>query len=172
MLEHDRVTGVHRMGNVLDLGREELAPLMGRYVKRQPVSQPPPLRLPVALVVTRSKSYEQPMVEALENDGWDVQTCAGPGRSTCPLMKGEDCTLRESVDAAIVFADPGEPNRYLGTVPRIRCAADSASPGVIALEGRLDPTRYEGSTAIVGAARGPEAVLSSISALLGSRSEG
>lgn len=170
MIDDYGFTGMHQMGNVLDLGRPELAPLRGRYVKRPPASQPP-LRVPTALVVVRSESYEKPTVEALQNDGWNVQTCAGPGKTTCPLMRGEHCTLRESADAVVVFADPGERNEYFGTLPRIRCAADSASPAVIALEGRLDPTRYEGSTAIVGAARGPEAVLNSIAALLGSGSQ-
>lgn len=174
MSESHRVAGaeeVELMGNVLDLGRPELAPIMSRYMPKAPSPQNPVFRPPTALVVARSEGDERPVVKALEKDGWCIKICAGPGRTVCPLMSGERCTLRESVDAAVVFMDPGELDRYIGTLPRIRCAADPSSPAVVALEGRLEPAKFEGSTAIIGAVRGPEGVLSAISALLASHAD-
>lgn len=157
--------------NTLDLGRPELALIMERYVSHPGRPQMPLFRQPSALVVTRYDGQEMPVAEALETDGWSVKTCPGPGRTQCPVMRGEHCPLRESVDAAVVFVDARERGRQLGVVPRLRCAADSASPGVVALEGRLNNPRYEAGTAIVGAMRGPDVVLGAINALVGSASE-
>jgi hypothetical protein len=163
----DPLPDLELMGNVLDLGRPELAVLMHRYCSKPPRVQTSLLGPPSALIVTRRPGEETPLREALENDAWFVKTCTGPGKGDCPVMRGEHCPLRESVDAAVVFVDPKERSGRLGAIPRLRCAADSSSPGIVALEGSLDPPRFSGGTATVGSLRGPTAVLSTIATLLG-----
>lgn len=165
----DPMPDVELRGNVLDLGRPELAALMNRYCPEQPRVQPSLLRRPSALIVTRREGEECPIREALEKEAWLVKTCTGPGKGDCPIMRGERCPLRESVDAAIVFVDAKRLAGGLGMLPRLICAADSASPRVVAIEGSLEPTRYGNGAACVGAVRGPDAVLEAISALLAGR---
>ena len=163
----DPMPDLELMGNVLDLGRPELAVLMHRYCSKPSQMQTSLLGPPSALIVTRRPGEEAPLREALENDAWFVKTCAGPGKGDCPVMRGERCPLRESVDTAVVFVDPKEPSGSLGMIPRLRCAADSSSPGIVALEGSLAPARFSGGTATVGSLRGPKAVLGVIATLLG-----
>ena len=165
----DPMPDVELMGNMLDLGRPELAVLMDRYSSHQPRMQTPLLSPPTALIVTRRPGEEAPLREALENDAWFVKTCAGPGKGDCPIMRGERCSLRESADAAVVFVDPGDSMGRISSLPRLRCTADSCSPGVVAVEGSLDSPRYSGSIATVGSLRGPQAILKAIAALLGAR---
>jgi hypothetical protein len=95
-----------------------------------------------------------------------VKTCAGPASTQCPIMSGKRCPLRESVDAAVVYVDPD--GLYGGTtmIPRLACAADSASPGVIALEGRSDGPQFASGTAAIGVLRGPAAILAVLKRLL------
>ena len=148
-------------------------PIVGGRTERPwafaPLSRATALGPPVALVVSEHLGDAAPFQAALRDEGWLVTQCAGPGGGDCPLMRGERCSLRESVDAAVVFVDmKGHPGG-LGTIPRLRCAADSASPGVVAVENSIEPTRYGGGTACVGALRGPNAVLKAISALLACR---
>jgi hypothetical protein len=157
------------LGHPLDLGRPELRELMNRYSCATPRAATTLLGPPAALIVSNHPADATPVREALENDGWFVKSCSGPGKGDCPVMRGERCPLRESVDAAVVFVDPNRPGGGLGTIPRLRCAADSASPSVVAVEGSFEPTRYTKGTACVGSLRGPGAVLSAIDALLGSR---
>lgn len=139
--------------------------------RRAPLAHPA-VYPPVALVVPRVAGDEVPVQRALEDEGWFVKTCAGPGRTDCPLMGGVRCPVRESADAAIVFVDPAETPRALGTTPRVRCASASGSPAVLALENRLDPPQYAGGTATVGSLRGPDGMLTAISTLLGARQAG
>ena len=122
--------------------------------------------LQTALIVSPYPSEDMPLREEFEKDGWLVRTCAGPGMCDCPVMRGKPCPLRESVDAAVVYVDPKELKGGSRMIPRLRCAADSASPGVIALEGRFDSPKYGRGTAIVGALRSPKMVLTAISALI------
>jgi hypothetical protein len=154
------------IGHRLDLGRPELAELIQRYSSEPPRTQASLLSPLTALIVKRVAGDEAPLREAFENDGWFVRTCEGPGKGDCPVMRGERCLLRESADAAVVYVDPQQLAGGLGSIPRLRCAADSASPGVIALEGRFDPPRYGPGTAAVGALRGPQSILAAVSALL------
>ncbi|MGI8708928.1 MAG: hypothetical protein ACR2LG_12130 [Actinomycetota bacterium] len=159
------------MGHRLDLGRPELAALTQRYLSEPARTQTALLSPPTALIVRRVAGEETLLKEAFEHDGWFVKTCAGPGKSDCPILRGERCPLRESVDTAVVYVDPQQLAGGLGSIPRVRCAADSASPGVIALEGRLDPPRYGRGAATVGAFRGPEAILTAVSALMTSEED-
>ena len=152
-------------GHALDLGRPELTELMERYVPMSPRKPEQLLGPPTAVIVTRWPGQEEPVKNELEGDGWAVEVCDGPARTICPLMRGESCALRESADVAVVFMSPAE---RTASVPRVRCAADHSSPGVVALEGRIDPPRFSGSTAMVGALRGPGAVVSTVSALIAS----
>ena len=154
------------LGHPLELGRPELKELMNRYSCLTPRFQTTLLGPPAALIVSNRPGDDVAVREALQTDGWFVKSCSGPGNGDCPVLRGERCPLRESVDAAVVFVDPERLAGGLGAIPRLRCAADSASPGVIALEGSLEPTRYGRGTASVGALRGPDAVLSAISTLL------
>lgn len=162
----DQMPSVEVQGHTLDLGRPELKELVNRYLGSQPRNQTTILRPSSALVVPRHSGDELPIREALENEGWFVKSCSGPGNGDCPVMRGQRCRLRESVDAAVVFVDPGGAGGSPGAIPRLRCAADSASPGIVAVEGSLEPTRFGHGTACVGALRGPDAVLGAISALL------
>ena len=118
---------------------------------------------PTAVIVTRWSGQEDPVKKELENEGWSVAVCDGPGKTLCALMRGEPCALRDKVDAAIVFMSPAEGT---ASTPRIRCAADPSSPGVVAMEGRIDPPRFIGTTATVGAKRGPGEVVSTVCELL------
>ena len=117
------------------------------------------------LVVTRRPREEVPLRKALENEAWSLKTCAGPGNGDCPVMRGERCTLRESVDAAVVFVEPLHGGS--GSIPRLRCAADSASPGVVAVEQSFESINYGIGIAAVGALRGPTAVIEAVTTLLG-----
>lgn len=153
------------MGHRLHLGRPELAVLMKRYV---PDPAQTLLNPRTALVVTRFPGEEAPLRETFEHDGWSVKSCAGPGKGDCPIMRGENCALRESADAAVVFIESDPLSGGLGNIPRLRCAADSASAGVVAVEGSFEPTRYGRGLACVGALRGPDVILSAVSALLAS----
>ena len=162
----DPMPDMELVGHGLDLRRPELASPMKRYVSEPTRTQASLLAPPTALIVRRVPGEEAPLREAFENDGWFVKTCAGPGNGNCPIMRGERCPLRESVDAAVVYVDPQQLTGGLGSIPRLRCAADSASPGVVALEGRLGPPRYGRGTAAVGALGGPESILTAVSALL------
>jgi hypothetical protein len=157
--------------NALDLGRPELAALMNRYVSNPTQSMPGLFNPPTALIVTRRVGQDAPVRAALENNGWFVTICAGPLDRGCPVMRGERCSVRESVDAAVVYIDP-EGLRRNGMIPRLRCAADSRSPGLVALERRLDPPRYGHGVASVGALRNPDSVLVAISALLAGDTQG
>ncbi len=151
------------LGYTLDLGRAELAELMERYVPMSPHTTAELLGPPTAVIVTRRAGQETPVKNKLEADGWSVEVCDGPGRRVCPLMRGEACVLRESADAAVVFMSPAEGT---ASTPRLRCAADPSSPGVVALEGCIDPPRFSGTTATVGALRRPEVVVSTVCELL------
>jgi hypothetical protein len=162
----DPMPDLELTGHRLDLGRPELKELMNRYTGSTPRYQTTLLGPPAALVVSNRPGTDAPVREALERDGWFVKSCSGPGKGNCPVMRGERCPLRESVDAAVVFVEPRRLSGGLGTIPRLRCAADSASPGVVAVESSVEATRFGRGTACVGALRGPDAVLSAISALL------
>lgn len=162
----ERVPNIELRGHVLDLGRPELAALMDRYVSHDNRPTPGLLQPPTALIVTHRSDEEAPLKEALENDAWSVKTCAGPGKGDCPVMRGERCPLRGSVEAAVVFVDAKSLNGGSGSIPRLRCAADSASPGVVALERTFDPIKYGNGIASVGALRGPRAVIEAITTLL------
>lgn len=159
--------GVDLVGHSLDLGRPELKVLMNRYSGNEPTRrQTSILGPPAALIVTRTEGEEARLRETIEAEGWFVKTCPGPAATRCPIMRGEPCALRQSVDAAVVYVDPDGLYGGTGMIPRLRCAADSASPGVVALEGRFDPPQYASTTATIGALRGPSAILAALRRLL------
>lgn len=151
------------LGYTLDLGRPELAEVMERYVPRNPRAPEAMLGPPTAVIVTRWEGQEEALKAELESDGWSVELCEGPGKKACPLMRGESCPMRQRADAAVVFMSATE---GCASTPRLRCAADPSSPGVVAIEGRINSPRFSGRTATVGAWRGPEAITSTVSALL------
>lgn len=119
-----------------------------------------------AVIVTRWPGQEDPIKKELEHDGWSVEVCEGPGRRVCPPMQGGSCDLRQTSDAAVVFMSSKEGT---ASAPRVRCAADSSSPAVVVLEGSIGAARFSGTTATVGALRGPGAVTAALSALLKDR---
>lgn len=117
-------------------------------------------------VVVASSTPSAALTAALGEDGWSVSTCAGPGRVRCPLLEGSGvCDARRSADVAVVFVDPRALWPRGSLLPRLRCAADPASPAVVALEGRLDPITPGPGRAIVGAVRGPSTIVRAARAL-------
>lgn len=153
--------------HALELGRPELKALMNRYSGHDASrSQTSILARFATLIVEYNGRDEKALRDEIESNGWLVKTCPGPGSTRCPLMHAQNCTLRESVDAAIVFLDPKQMWPGTGTLPRLRCAADSASPAVVVLEGRLDARQEAGTTATIGGVRGPKAILAALRRLL------
>lgn len=152
-------------GNQLDLARPELRPLVRRYHK-QSVSKPAsvgPRR--TALVVTSPTAGAEPMIGSLRVRGWDVSTCSGPGQITCPVMNSQECSLRRSADVAVVYLNPDTMWPVSATLPRVRCAADSASPGMLALEGRHSEPSFSDNHATIGAERDPEIIVDALEVL-------
>lgn len=150
----------------LEMGRPEFAPLMQRYSHR---GEDPPVSLlgpPTALLVTRHDEEETDLKKELEAEGWYVSVCKGPGLSRCPIVRGSRCKLRESVDATVVYVDGGSMASAGGTLPRLRCAADSASPSVVVLEDRADEARFADRNATIGALRGSSSIVHVIHKLL------
>lgn len=154
------------VGSTLDLRRPELQGLMDRYCSKAPEAKATDVDPQTALIVTRHPGEETPLREALASEGWLVKTCAGPGTGSCPIMHGSRCELRKTADAAIVFVDANEFSGSLGTIPRLRCAADSASPGVVVLEGSTEPPHFLGRSATVGAMSGVKSILNTVKQLL------
>ena len=146
---------------VLDLGRPELQDVMNRYSGRRPLELGSLLSPSAALVV--GDRDPSPLKATLEAEGWSVSTCRGPSSvGTCPVMRGRPCPVRESVDVAVVFVGAQNATTPSTSLPLLRCAADGGAPAVVALEGRLDAARYDGTRAAVGALRGPVAVVEAV----------
>ena len=110
-----------------------------------------------ALLVGAEDRTEKRMQVVLDDWGWETSACAGPSASTCPLMVGAPCHLREEADAAVVFVDTGKTGPS-GVLPKLRCAADHASPYVLALEGSLMQAEERTGGIVIGSRRGEEAI--------------
>ena len=151
------------IGNVLDLGREELAPIAARYCSRETVPSPPVIA-PVALLVGRPTGAMEPLASKLQTDGWEIWTCEGPEARTCPLAAGGECAPRDRADVTVMFMDAGAPRASM--LPRIACAAKGEKPSVVALEGRIDPPRANGMHAVVGALRGNHVIAETVEDML------
>lgn len=150
----------------LEMGRPELAPLMQRYSHR---GEDPPVSLlgpPTALLVTRHDEEGTELKRMLEAGGWYVSVCKGPGLSRCPIMRGSRCKLRESVDATVVYLRDDSTESAAGMLPRLRCAADSASPSAVVLEDRADEARFGDRNATIGALKGSGSIVHVIHKLL------
>ena len=117
------------------------------------------------VIVGRRPEHCEPLSRALVGGGWDVRTCAGPARVRCPLLSGDDCTLRNSATAAIVYLDARR--KPPASIPLVLCAAASSAPSVVVLEGQVDAPRLEGGSAIVGSLRSPEAIAATMESLFG-----
>ena len=85
----DPMPDLELLGQPLDLGRPELKELMNRYSCATPRATTTLLGPPAALVVSNRSGDDAPVREALENDGWFVKLCSGPGNGDCPIMRGE-----------------------------------------------------------------------------------
>jgi hypothetical protein len=120
----------------------------------------------MALLVTRGEGEGADLTEVLENDGWTVLECRGPGLADCPVREGRRCSLRTSVDAAAVYVNPTGPEGAIGSLPRLVCAADDASVAVVAVEGSLSPPRFVGRTATIGKELGGGAIARAMNRLL------
>lgn len=154
------------VGSPFDLSRPEFGPLMERYVSRRGRRHGHLLGpLATALIVNRAGIDEEPLKESLEAEGWFVKSCPGPAKTQCAILRGEPCPVRESVDVAVVYVDQKAMWPGSGMLPRLRCASDSASPGVIALEGSFEAPRFGRGKATVGALRAPEVVIDLIDEL-------
>ncbi|MGI8708938.1 MAG: hypothetical protein ACR2LG_12180 [Actinomycetota bacterium] len=116
------------------------------------------------VIVGRRPEHCEPLSRALVADGWEVRTCEGPARTRCPLLSGDDCTLRDSAAAAIVYLNARK--KPSTSIPLALCAA-SSSPSVVVLEGQVDAPRLEGGFAIVGSLRSPEVIAATMGGLFG-----
>ena len=163
----DPMPDIELLGHTLDLERPELAASMNRHTSNElPRAQTSISDPPSALVVTHNDEEVPSLGAAFESQGWLVKTCPGPGDTQCPMLREQRCPLRASVDAAIVFVDPSGLYGGTGMISRLRCAADVASPAVIALEGGMDPPKYWRTRATVGARSGAKAILETLKHLL------
>lgn len=149
----------------LDMGRPELATLMKRYVPSAAPQAATTTEPREVLVVRGASGDESAVIEALGTAGWEVSTCSGPATGSCPLMHGKDCTLRKTADVALVYLDATGMWPGSGTLPRIRCAADPASPAVVALEGSHRPAAYGSGRATIGAKKSPVETIATINTL-------
>ena len=161
----DHMPDPETIGVPLDLSRSELRPLLRRYHPR-PGPQATKLTPPkTALIVDGTATDPRPLAKALGREGWTVTSCHGPGHVSCPLMRGSDCDLRRTADVAIVYVNPDGMWPASGTLPRIRCAADSSSPAIMALDGRLSEPAFAGNHATIGAERDPRDVIDVVEVL-------
>jgi hypothetical protein len=95
----------------------------------------------------------------LENQGWSVMQCLGPGKCDgCPVLHAKPCDLRRSADVAFVYFDPRRSWGGTGMIPRLLCAVESGSPAVIVLEGRFDDPAIDPGRATVGALRSAKVI--------------
>jgi hypothetical protein len=161
----DRMDRIDLLGHSLDLGRPELSLLMDRYLS-EPDQRPPQLAQPIALIVAHREGQDRELKRAFRGAGWSIKSCAGPGKRDCPLVRNEACALRQSSDAAVVYVDPSEPAGAMGMLPRLRCAVDSSSPAVLAMEGRIDPPHLANGTATIGSLRPADSIVRTASELL------
>ena len=67
------------------------------------------LRAGRVLVVTDDAETADFLTASLELDGYDTETCVGPGAARdCPRLHGIRCSLRERADAAVLDLDCDE----------------------------------------------------------------
>lgn len=117
-----------------------------------------------ALIVNRPGVAEEPLKKALEADGWRVETCCGPAAADCPMLHARPCSSREAVDVAVVHVE-GARLPQSAVLPRLRCAADSASPALAVIEGSLSAPRFAARTATVGACNAPDTIIRTVEVL-------
>lgn len=162
MSERDRnVTDPELFVQPLNLSRPELWRIRARYL---------PLN---ALIVGSPLGDKSGVAEVLAGEGWRISSCEGPGRVRCPLLRGKSaCPLRRTADVAVVYADARGLASGAAVLPQLRCAADPSSPGLIALEGRLDDPLIEGCRGVVGAFRSPQTIARMVGSVCGHDPEG
>lgn len=165
----ERMPDAELVEEPLDTTRSELQGLMDRYRTKSPGAQRSIVGPPTAVIVTRHPGEEAALRQPFADEGWAVKTCAGPGTGDCPLMHGGRCGLRKSADAAVVYVDANEFSGSLGTVPRLRCAADSSSPGVVVVKGSRESARFLGRSATIGTLRGAGEIVDTVTALVRAR---
>ena len=165
-MTEDGLRNPELMAPTLDLGRPELAEVMARYVPGIPlgVDMKPSERS--ALVVQNGMTSGTETKEAFEHAGFAVTECEGPSSGHCPLLRHEKCELREAADVAVVFVDLEVGDPHVSSLLRIRCAADASSPGVVAIDGSIESPRFTRDKAVIGARRGPEALVKTALSLL------
>lgn len=135
----------------LELSRPELEGISRRYAP------------PQILIVGPDRGV--PVEDGLRERGWEVTTCAGPGKTDCPLLRGSECDLRKDADVALVHVDPSRGSSDGRTLARVRCAVEGGSPALLALDGRLDKARVDASATTIGAARSVEEIVAAVEQL-------
>ncbi|MGZ6526606.1 MAG: hypothetical protein ACXVES_05375, partial [Actinomycetota bacterium] len=84
------------------------------------------------------------MEDALDREGFAIQSCVGPARKSCPALHGRPCPVTGHPVAAVIF----NPDSYRGAVPPCGSALGIAALTVEA--GSAREAAFEGQGAIVG----------------------
>jgi hypothetical protein len=156
MIKLNSSTDPELVGSPLDLSRPELRGVQNRYLSRS------------ALIVGRGVDEAVDLKAALLDDGWQIRSCDGPARVSCPLLQRRGaCSKRECADVAVVYVDAA--GSVAGSLPLVRCAADPSSPAVVALEGQADEPMIDGDHALVGALRTARTIADTVDAIAGTR---
>lgn len=114
---------------------------------------------PSVLLMGRPDDQLEPVCRELRAEGFEVQTCAGPGSTFCPVLRGGRCAVREMVDAMIAFIDG---RNQTVDLPKLTCAAQGSDSVVLALEAKMSPPTVTGARAMVGAMQPPQVIADTV----------
>jgi hypothetical protein len=116
----------------------------------------------VLLVGDRPEGLLDDLHRSLQRDGFDVEVCAGPENSACPVRVGRPCPAHGGPVAAVVVRNPDQ------TDALAPCGEAFRIPELaVETESNRAP-EFAGRYARVGIDRGPEAVSETLDQLLAS----
>jgi hypothetical protein len=96
----------------------------------------------------------------LRADGFELETCPGPGSSACPVVSGRPCPAHGDPVAAVVIRHPGEADALAP------CGEAFRIPELAVEEDSDREPEFVGRYGRVGLERGPEAVTEALDRLL------
>ena len=111
------------------------------------------------LVVGEPSPSVSSIDHALEDAGYEVCSCAGPGNRPCPVLNGRRCPLGERPIAALIY-HPGLGGRYAP------CGSEFRIPSVIVEERLAAEPEPVGRYARVGLDHGADHVVTTMRGLL------